>query len=153
MKKLIFVVMMFLCNSVFAQAVKVPVPGAINPAVTQDNIQTNICIPGFTKTIRPPASYTNKLKLKQMKDLGLTGTPHDYEEDHLISLELGGNPTDPNNLWPEPWVGSENAHMKDQIENKLHKMVCAGQITLAEAQKDIATDWLGAYKKYIVPKK
>jgi hypothetical protein len=128
-------------------------PGVINPNVTQANIKQTICLSGWTKTIRPPASYTNKLKLKQMKDLGLTGKPSDYEEDHLISLELGGNPTDPKNLWPQLWNGNWGAHKKDVIETRLKVLVCSGKVTLADAQHDISTDWVAAYQKYIVVKK
>ncbi len=142
MKKL--ALLLLLPCIVFAQSV--PVKGAISTTVTQDNIQSTICVSGYTKTIRPPASYTNKLKLAQMKQLGLAGVPSDYEEDHLISLELGGSPTSVNNLWPQPWV---NAHMKDAVENKLHKMVCTGKMTLAEAQKEISEDWYQAYLKYV----
>lgn len=125
------------------------VPGALNLAVTQDNIKTTICVSGYTGTIRPKSSYTTKLKVSQMKTLHLPGKTSDYEEDHLISLEIGGNPTDPNNLWPEPWVGNMNAHNKDRLENRLHKLVCSGQMTLKEAQKEISTNWITAYKKYI----
>ena len=55
-----------------------------------------------------------------------------YQEDHLISLELGGNPTDPRNLWPEPYP---RASQVDQIENQLNNLVCSGRITLAEGQR------------------
>src|SRR5262245_21264224 len=78
-------------------------PGALNPDVTQANINETICMRGWTKTIRPPVDYTNALKLTQMRDYGLSGSPRDYQEDHLISLELGGDPRDPRNLWPEPY--------------------------------------------------
>jgi hypothetical protein len=88
-------------------------PGAVNPDVTQDNIGETICVSGWTKTIRPPAGYTNKLKLRQMAAAGLGGAPSDYEEDHLISLEIGGNPTNPANLWPQLWNGTWGAHRKD----------------------------------------
>lgn len=125
------------------------VPGATNPNITQDNIKTTVCVPGYTKKIRPPSSYTNKLKKQQMAALGLPGKPSDYEEDHLISLEIGGNPTDPNNLWPEPYAGEWGARKKDQLEDKLHRMVCTGQISLADAQHAIATNWIDAYNKYM----
>jgi hypothetical protein len=125
------------------------VPGATNPDVTQETIATTICVSGWTKTIRPPASYTTRLKKAQMADLGLPGTTHDYEEDHLISLEIGGNPTDPANLWPEPWVGEWNAHKKDQLENRLHRMVCSGEMQLVDAQYAITHDWTAAYLKLI----
>lgn len=82
------------------------VSGATNPNVTQDNLKTTVCVAGYTDTIRPPVSYTNKLKLQQMVKWGLKGKPSSYEEDHLISLVLGGSPTDPNNLWPERWTGT-----------------------------------------------
>ncbi len=126
------------------------VPGATNPNVTQANITTTICVSGWTKTIRPPASYTDKLKRAQMAALGLPGDPSTYEEDHLISLEIGGNPTDPKNLWPQRWHGDWNAHQKDAIETKLKRLVCAGTITLDEAQREISTDWVAAYQKWIV---
>jgi len=125
----------------FAGGTLPSVPGYPNPDVTQDNIQETVCMPGWTKTIRPPASYTNKLKRQQMAAFHLDGEPADYEEDHLISLELGGHPTDPRNLWPEPYAPKPGAREKDQVENFLHREVCAGRMTLAAAQLAIATDW------------
>ena len=74
-----------------------------NPDVTQDTIDSTICVSGWTATVRPPASYTTALKIQQIADYGYTDTSTaDYEEDHFIPLELGGSPTDPGNLWPEP---------------------------------------------------
>lgn len=129
-------------------------PGAINPNVTQENIHSTICVSGWTATIRPPVSYTNKLKASQMagaykSEVAMFGTaPLGYEEDHLISLELGGNPTDPKNLWPQPYAGT-NSHTKDVLETKLKTLVCSGKITLAVAQHAIATNWVAAYSQYV----
>ena len=61
-------------------------------------------------------------------------------------LEVGGAPQDLANLWPESWTGDANAHMKDAAENFLNREVCRGTIPLAEAQRQIATDWLSVYK-------
>ena len=126
-------------------------PGATNPAVTQAAIRTTICVTGWTATVRPPSSYTTTLKRNQLVsgytykgDLKLG----DYEEDHLISLELGGSPTSVLNLWPEPYA-AEGAHVKDKIENRLHALVCSGQLTLLKAQRAIATDWWTAYQTYM----
>jgi len=130
-------------------------PGSINPAVTQANIQQTICKSNFTATIRPPASYTTKLKIKQLASgyaINNDKIPADYEEDHLISLEIGGNPTDPKNLWPEPYAGT-GARIKDQIENKLHDLICANKMSLATAQHLISTNWWNAYQTYVVTKK
>jgi len=106
-------------------------PGSLNPDVTQATIGQTICVRGWTATVRPPTSYTDQLKLQQMPEYGESGSPSDYQEDHLISLELGGNPTDPRNLWPEPYPRASDV---DKIENELNAKVCSGELTLAEAQ-------------------
>lgn len=125
-------------------------PGMVNSEVTQANIQSTVCVRGFTKTIRPPASYTNKLKKQQIAGYGYADTnPKDYEEDHLIALSIGGNPRDERNLWPQPRKGEWNAEKKDQLEFVLYKMVCANEVSLAEAQRAMATNWIAAWKKYV----
>ena len=125
-------------------------PGATNPDITQDNIRETICNPRWsTKSIRPLASYTNHLKVEQIREYGYSdSTLKDYEEDHFIPLELGGNPTDPRNLWPEPLdtsIPDGGAHSKDRVENHLHAQVCAGNLTLEQAQREITEDWYRVY--------
>jgi hypothetical protein len=107
-------------------------PGVLNPEVRQETIGATICVSGWTRTIRPPTGYTSHLKVEQMKEYGLGGSPADYQEDYLISLELGGHPTDRRNLWPEPRPRAEEV---DRIENQLNRQVCSGEITLAEGQR------------------
>lgn len=126
-------------------------PGVTNSAITQENISQNICSTHWsTKSIRPPENYTGPLKRRQIRQYGYTDrNMRHYEEDHLIPLEVGGNPRSPHNLWPEQLNGQWGAHVKDRLENKLHKLVCNHKLTLAEAQHDIATDWIAAYKKYV----
>jgi hypothetical protein len=117
--------------------------GATNPDVTQANIDSTICVSGYTATIRPPASYTNPLKVQSVHDYGYNDTNvSDYEEDHLIPLEVGGDPTSALNLWAQPRYGTYAAQEKDAFENYLHAQVCDGSMTLAEAQHEIATDWV-----------
>jgi hypothetical protein len=107
-------------------------PGVVNPDVTQRNIGATICLRGWTRTIRPPVEYTNALKLRQMRAYRESGSPSDYQEDHLVSLELGGHPTDPRNLWPEPYPRASEV---DRIENELNAKVCGGSLSLADAQE------------------
>ena len=127
-------------------------PGATNPEVTQANIHTTICTSGFTAAVRPSESYTEALKRTQLKDYGYADQSlNDYEEDHLIPLEVGGNPTDPKNLWPEPRYGVYTSEQKDHLENKLHAMVCSGQIDLATAQQAFAGNWVDAYHRWVSP--
>jgi hypothetical protein len=125
-------------------------PGAISPAVTQATIATTICRKGgYTGSIRPPESVTAKEKAANAKSYAYTGSLHDAEYDHLISLQLGGDPNDPRNLWVEPADPSHKAgtgvnNLKDPVETKLHTAVCKGVITLAQAQSAIVTDWTTA---------
>jgi hypothetical protein len=153
------VVMLFVSNSAYAATPDwvLPhtkdTPGVINKSVTQDNIKDNVCKSGWTATIRPTVAYTNKLKDDQLKTtyadyVKIWGPKASaYEEDHLISLQLGGDPKDPKNLFPQPYAGS-NARKKDVVETKLKKLVCAGTLKLVDAQQMISTDWAAAYKKY-----
>ena len=119
-------------------------PGAIDPAVTQDNIDSTICIPGYTKTVRPPVSITEPQKLESMKAYGFTDSPGNYEFDHLIPLELGGAPDDAKNLWPQPHSSS---FTKDGLENYLHGQVCSGNMDLKSAQHEIATNWFNYWMR------
>jgi hypothetical protein len=110
-------------------------PGALNPAVKQSTIRKTICKTGWTTTIRPPTSYTDPLKVKDMSAYGDGGkSVSNFEFDHLISLELGGAPSDIRNLWPE---SHSNSYTKDGLENSLNHQVCAGTITLRKAQREI----------------
>lgn len=127
-------------------------PGAISAAVTQANIHRTICRYDYTRTVRPPEQYTEHLKRRQIREYGYTDHwLRDYEEDHLIPLELGGSPTSPENLWPEPLhvVGGWGAYRKDRLENRLNHLVCRGRLSLRAAQGAIATNWIGAYRRYM----
>jgi hypothetical protein len=127
-------------------------PGAINPAVSQATIDQTICVSGWTATVRPSSAVTTGIKHHQLA----TGYAYhgdmatgDYEEDHLISLELGGAPSAEANLWPEPYNTPDGARVKDRLENKLHALVCVRSLTLAAAQHAIASDWWAAYLTYV----
>jgi hypothetical protein len=143
-------------------------PGVTNPNITQANIGLNICKRAWTgkswtgknpytgkpatgtSILRPSTSYTSKLRNLQMVEYGIGDKkPGDYEEDHLISLQLGGNPVDPRNLWPE-FGASPNT--KDGFENYLNAMICQRKMTLKEAQRQIATDWFKYWTEAGKPK-
>ena len=127
-------------------------PGAIDPAVTQQNIGETICVRGWTRRVRPPREYTEALKREQIQAYGYADLRlRDYEEDHLIPLAIGGAPEDPRNLWPEPRNPEDGwgADRKDELEAELARRVCAGELPLAEAQRAIATDWIAAYERFV----
>lgn len=129
-------------------------PGAVNPDVTQQTIGTTICVRGWTRLVRPPESYTERLKREQIAEYGYSDRRlGDYEEDHLIPLELGGAPTDPRNLWPEPHeaAGDWGSYAKDRLESRLNDLVCSGALSLDTARAAIASNWMDAYRRYIGP--
>jgi hypothetical protein len=116
-------------------------PGATLPVTTAE-----ICRLGDSGETRMiPASVRQRV-LQEYQ----TPESHaaEYEVDFLITPGLGGA-DDIRNLWPEPYSSTVwNAHVKDALEDRLHDMVCAGQLDLSTAQHDIATDWISAYRKY-----
>lgn len=119
-------------------------PGVVSTAVSQSNIGSTICHSGYTQTVRPPESDTERFKQKIMIAYHEPGPLSDYELDHLVSLELGGS-NDAGNLWPEHNDHPKGAiNSKDLVENALNKAVCDNQVTLAAAQNAIATDWTTA---------
>jgi hypothetical protein len=124
-------------------------PGAINLNVTQENIQQTVCVKGHTKTIRPPSLH-EPLKKQQIRAYDYTDTnPKHYEEDYLVPLSIGGNPRDPRNLRPEPRNSELNAAKKDDLKFVLYRKVCANEISLKDAQTEIASNWIEAYKMHV----
>lgn len=127
-------------------------PGLVNPEVTQANIGSTICVSGWTRTVRPRVSYTNALKYSQLHSgYNLDGDMNmkNYEEDHIVPLEVGGHPSDPKNLFPEPRNIRYGAYLKDKLENRMHRLVCTGQLTLRKAQAVFLTNWQKGYEKYM----
>jgi len=115
-------------------------PGSIDPDVTQADIRSTICKDGWTATVRPPESQTEKFKHDVAYPAYGTPQSEPTELDHLVPLELGGS-NDATNLWPE-WPPSPNP--KDKVEDALNAAVCDGTVSLAAAQDAIAADWMTA---------
>ena len=119
-------------------------PGATDPHVTQTTLGTTICRPGgYTSTVRPPQSVTSIEKRASITAYAAPGPLSSYEFDHLVSLELGGSPNSPHNLWPQP---GSSPNPKDRLETALHDLVCAHKMTLTDAQTAIAGDWVSTYR-------
>lgn len=117
-------------------------PGAVRPGVSL----AAICAFGYSRRVRPPESYTEPLKLGQIRAYHLPGRVRDYEEDHLVPLSIGGAPRDPANLWPEPRYAPNSAARKDQLESWAARMACAGRIPLARLQHAMARNWTTLYR-------
>ena len=122
----------------------------LTPGATIPVTQSQVCgAEADTVAATTIAAVPVSLKRKVFEEYGVTPPqPDAYEVDYLITPELGGA-TDIRNLWPEPYRNTVwNAHVKDQLEDRLHQMVCSGDVDLATAQHDISRDWIAAYRKY-----
>jgi hypothetical protein len=94
-------------------------PGAVNPDLTQRTITQTICRSGWTKSVRPASYLTSRMKAESARSYGVARDVRG-EYDHLVSLELGGAPDDPRNLWFEP---GSIPNPKDAVENKMNDAV------------------------------
>ena len=119
---------------------------SLTPGATRKVSISEVCSTAHEEVVREaPASLRQEI----FQEYGIVNPrPDDYEIDYLIAPGLGGTADIPN-LWPEPYKSRTwNAHVKDTLEERLHQMVCAGKLDLSSAQRDIATDWIVAYKKH-----
>ncbi len=122
-----------------------PLPDAtLTPGATLEVTEADICTPGYTEKVR---NVPEPVRQRAFDAYRTEYVPRAYELDHLISLELGGS-NSLKNLWPEPYGILWNAHVKDALENRLHREVCEGRLSLGVAQKQISSNWIAAYQKY-----
>jgi hypothetical protein len=122
-----------------------------NPQLTPGDILTTdaniVCVKGYSATVR---KVSESLKRTVYLSYGIVKKPgEEFEVDHLIALELGGS-NDIKNLWIESGTTQPlNFHTKDKLENAIHDLVCAGQMSLEEAQQKMASNWAKLYKEYL----
>jgi hypothetical protein len=118
----------------------------LTPGVVRQVSRGDVCTVNYSDDTRRIPSL---IKQKVLDEYGMSDAQSkDYELDYLISPQLGGT-EDLGNLWPEPTSAAGwNLRVKDALENRLHQMVCQGELNLSTAQSDLATDWIGAYKRY-----
>lgn len=123
-----------------------------NPALTPGDVlpvtAEQVCVPGYARSVRHVSGRT---KHQVYLEYGMERAGVHAEVDQLIPLELGGS-NDVKNLWPESFdTQLWNASVKDQLENRLHEMVCDGSIALEDAQHEIAGNWIDSYGRRIGP--
>ena len=151
--KLLYTLLLTISFSAYADVPQKPnsvmTPGAINVEANKNVI----CNVGYTAGVD---SHGNKVRdvpesLKQhiYDQYKIDRKSDRFEIDHLISLQLGGS-NDAKNLWPQSYTTQPyNAYMKDDLENKMKKMICEGKILQEQAQKEISSDWTKAYETYV----
>ncbi len=132
-------------------------PGAAytdDPALTPVTL-AQVCKPGWTGTVRPPTGFTDKLRA-EMTPAGFK--PLDGELDHLLSIEDLGYPGSAanvdlsrKNLWWMIYRDRYGARVKDVLETKVHRLLCAGKITAQQAHDALIPNWLVGYVQYVGP--
>jgi hypothetical protein len=129
------------------RAAYLPDPSLTPGATFRGVSASDVCVPGYAGSVR---HVTEATKRDICRRDGVPYPAKGYEIDHLIPLALAGS-NDPENLWAQPGTGQWTYHHKDQLEVRLHAMVCRGELTLHEARDLIRTDWPAAYRKYVQP--
>jgi hypothetical protein len=123
----------------------------LTPGLVAEHSAATVCRDGYSseRRHRDPRAVA-----RLFASYGVEGSPRDYEDDHLVPIKLGGDPTDPRNQWPQPRFAARwNAGLKDRLEWRLITWVCDGGTEgadrrLAQAQADIKSNWIAAYAKY-----
>jgi anti-sigma factor RsiW len=118
------------------------------PALTPGAV-TQLTTAELCNGVRPSRIVTEDVRQQVLRAYGMERVSSAaYELDALVTPELGGS-TDPANLWPQRYHSPVwNARVKDELERLLPEMVCRQEMTLAQAQREIAADWIAAYKRY-----
>ncbi len=120
-------------------------PSINTPGAKSGVSETEVCSADFEASVKPVSPWQTGQALSRY---GRRLDDKSVVVDHLIPVTLGGT-HDPDNLWPQPAAGEWDATKKDELETKLHQMVCSKSITLKVAQESIKKDWVKAYKQYV----
>jgi hypothetical protein len=127
--------------------------GAFNPDVRQETSGQTICVPGYTKTVQPPTYFTDGVRQMLLKRAGRDrAEAFEYKLDYIVPVALGGHPRNLENFELRRRYGARSTKLKNGIEAKLRCLVCSGEVTLADAQREVSTDWQAAYQRYAAVK-
>lgn len=121
---------------------------ALTPGMTRSVDLAAVCSAGEDDDFDPSVSEETQRTVFREYGISLERSAKDFQVDYLISPQLGGT-DDVRNLWPQSYKEiTWNAHAKDVLERHLSQLVCEKKITLAQAQHEIASNWIAAYQKY-----
>jgi hypothetical protein len=138
-------VLALLLGTAFAQLPNHSItPGAVRTSDAKEICATTFRTAKYRKT-------THAMKIEVCHNYGLSDCPHAgrIEIDHLVPLELGGL-DDESNLWPQLAKYPDHSpgfHVKDKLENELHRRVCKKQMSLQAAQTCLVDNWMTCYSR------
>lgn len=104
-----------------------------------------LCAADFESSVKPATDWQ---KAEALSRYGLRPEKFDGALDHVVPVALGGT-NDPDNLYPFHAQGEFTAAAKQELEAKLHDLVCSGKMSVKQAQDVFKKDWTKGYKQYI----
>lgn len=143
-------IVLLLCGGVALAPAFAQDPGLLDDRVTQQSVASTICRPGYADTVSPPLDEMLDHKDRLLAERGIdadNGTS--YALDRRVPIVLGGSPHAPVNLDLLPWSGHAGERRKALLTARLKRCVCAGRISLAQAQAAIAGDWPADYMRFM----
>jgi hypothetical protein len=138
----------FLAAFLAAPALAAEVPDdAMTPGVWREEIgRHEVCATKWGKDVRHVTKAMKDQAYLEYHTTRKACSPKGCEVDHRFPRDLGGA-DDIRNLWPQPYAGKWNAHMKDRLEARAKREVCSGALSLQEARSWFEGDWRKAYKR------
>ena len=131
-----------------AQAAFAQDPRLLDTRVTQESVTDTICRPGYADTVAPPFDQTMALKDRMLAARGIDSDEGvGYALDRHVPIVLGGSPDATANFDLIPWGGHAGERRKSLLTVRLKRCVCAGRMTLAEAQAAIIGNWVHQYDR------
>ncbi|MEX3840860.1 hypothetical protein [Paraburkholderia sp. BR10882] len=130
-------------QSAFAQD-----PRLLDTRVTQESVTDTICRPGYADTVAPPFDETMALKDRMLAARGIDADDGvGYALDRHVPIVLGGSPDATANFDLIPWGGHAGERRRSLLTVRLKRCVCAGRMTLAQAQAAITGNWVHQYDR------
>ena len=123
-------------------------PQLLDTRVTQESVTDTICRPGYADTVAPPFDQTMALKDRMLAARGIDADEGvGYALDRHVPIVLGGSPDAKANFDLIPWGGHAGERRKSLLTVRLKRCVCAGRMTLAQAQSAITGNWVHQYDR------
>jgi hypothetical protein len=133
-----------------AEAADLPDP-RLTPGGTLPVKAPEVCRPGYSpsalRALTPLQWHDRRAQVFQAYGIE-TPARGAYVINHLVPLEIGGS-NELVNLWPLAKAGTWNAARKAKLTRRLHRIVCSGRLSLQEAQRETAVDWIAAYRRLV----
>jgi hypothetical protein len=120
----------------------------LDKRVTQHSVADTICRTGYADAVSPSLDLTMEYKNRLLAARGIDPDKGaGYALDRRIPVVLGGSPDALDNFDLLPWAGHAGERRKELLATRLKRCVCAGRMSLADAQAAIFGNWTKQYAR------